>query len=209
MNKAEVMDWIGRTKLVPVVRADSAAEALRIADALVEGGIDVLEITMTVPGAIDTIREIAQRQGVLVGAGTVLGAQTAEACVEAGAQFIVSPALDVETVGACNGMGIAVAPGALTPTEVVAAHRAGGDVIKVFPCDALGGAAYLKSLKAPLPHIPLMPTGGATLATVGAFLSAGAVAVGVGSSLVDPRLSFEELVARARAFRTAVQNAGM
>lgn len=206
MNKTEVLDWIKRTRVVPVVRASSPESALAMAEALVQGGIDVLEITMTVPGAIEAIRELSKREDVLVGAGTVLDATTAEACVEAGAQFVVSPALDVETVRACNRMGVAIAPGALTPTEVVAAHRAGGDVIKVFPCDALGGAGYLRSLKAPLPHIPLMPTGGATLETIGDFLAAGAVAVGVGSALVDPKLPHEALVERARAFVTATRD---
>lgn len=206
MTKGEVLDWIKRTKIVPVVRAASAEEALRIVDGLLEGGIDVLEITMTVPGAVETIREVGKRKEALVGAGTVLDPATAEACVEAGARFVVSPALNVDTVKACNAAGIVVAPGALTPTEVVHAFQAGGDVIKVFPCDALGGASYLKSLKAPLPHIPLMPTGGVTLDTVGAFLSAGAVAVGVGSSLVDPTLAHDQLVERARAFRALVEN---
>lgn len=204
MTKAETLGWIERTKIVPVVRAASPEEAMRVVHALVEGGIDVLEITMTVPGAVETIREIAGRAGILVGAGTVLDPETAEVCIEAGARFIVSPALNVDTIRACNAAGIAVAPGALTPTEVVAAHQSGGDVIKVFPCDALGGASYLRSLKAPLPYIPLMPTGGATLETIGDFLKAGAVAVGVGSALVDPKLSYEALVDRARAFRQAV-----
>lgn len=204
MTKTEVLDWIRRTKLVPVVRADSSESAVRMASALVAGGLDVLEITMTVPGAVDTIRELAGRQGVLIGAGTVLDAATAERCIEAGARFVVSPALDVETVRLCGRLGVAVAPGALTPTEIVAAHRAGGDVVKVFPCDALGGAAYLRSLRAPLPDIPLMPTGGATLDTVGDYLAAGAVAVGVGSALVDPKLSPDALTERARAFGEAV-----
>ncbi|WP_437595998.1 bifunctional 4-hydroxy-2-oxoglutarate aldolase/2-dehydro-3-deoxy-phosphogluconate aldolase [Sorangium sp. So ce590] len=213
MNKQAVLGWIGRTRIVPVVRAGSADEALQAVEALLDGGIDVLEITMTVPGAVEVVREIAARHGdrALVGAGTVLDARTAEACVEAGARFVVSPALDEATVKACLAMNVVHAPGALTPTEVVAAHRAGGDVVKVFPCDALGGASYLKSLKAPLPHIPLMPTGGATLQNVGSFLAAGAVAVGVGSNLVDLKLLREgrrdELVARARAFREAVRPA--
>jgi 2-dehydro-3-deoxyphosphogluconate aldolase / (4S)-4-hydroxy-2-oxoglutarate aldolase len=203
MNKTEAFEWIKRTRIVPVVRAASSEEALRLANALVEGGIDVLEITMTVPGAIDTIRGLAQRKDVLVGAGTVLDPETAKACIDAGAQFVVSPALNVETVKTCNSANVLCAPGALTPTEVVAARDAGGDVVKVFPCDALGGAAYLKSLKAPLPHIALMPTGGVTLDTIHAFFAAGAVAVGAGSSLVDPKLSHTELVYRARAFLNA------
>lgn len=203
MNKTEVFDWIKRTRIVPVVRATSSEEAIRLANALVEGGIDVLEITMTVPGAIDTIRELAKRSSVLVGAGTVLDPETAKTCIDAGARFVVSPALNFETVKECNRAGILCAPGALTPTEVIAAYDSGGDVIKVFPCDALGGSAYLKSLKAPLPHISLMPTGGVTLDTIGEFFAAGAVAVGVGSSLVDSKLSHEALVDRARAFLAA------
>lgn len=206
MNKTEVLDWIRRSRIVPVVRAASPESAVAMADALVEGGIDVLEITMTVPGAIDAIRELAKRPGVLVGAGTVLDPQTAEACIEAGAQFVVSPALNVETIALCNRLGVAIAPGALTPTEIVAAYEAGGDVIKVFPCDALGGASYLKSLKGPLPHIPLMPTGGVTLETIASFFAAGAVAVGVGTALVDPKLPHEELVLRAQALRAALPN---
>jgi len=205
MDKREVLEWIGRTKVVPVVRAASAEAAIWVTDGLIEGGIDVVEITMTVPGAVETIRELAKREGVLVGAGTVLDPKTAEDCIAAGAQFIVSPALNLDTIALCNRLGVAVAPGALTPTEVVSAYNAGGDVIKIFPCDALGGATYLKSLRAPLPHIPLMPTGGATLETIGGFLAAGAVAVGVGSALVDPKLTHEELVVRARAFRDVVR----
>ncbi|MGK4005165.1 bifunctional 4-hydroxy-2-oxoglutarate aldolase/2-dehydro-3-deoxy-phosphogluconate aldolase [Sorangium sp. So ce1036] len=209
MNKGDVLAWIRRTRVVPIVRTSSAELAFRAVEALIEGGLDVLEITMTVPGAVEVVREISARHGdrALVGAGTVLDPATAEACVEAGARFIVSPALDEPTLRACLAMNVVHAPGALTPTEIVAAHRAGGDVIKVFPCDALGGAAYLKAVKAPLPHIPLMPTGGATLDNVGAFLAAGAEAVGVGTSLVDLGLlregRREELVARARAFREA------
>jgi 2-dehydro-3-deoxyphosphogluconate aldolase / (4S)-4-hydroxy-2-oxoglutarate aldolase len=126
--------------------------------------------------------------------------RTAQSCIQAGAKFIVAPALNVETVALCNRLGVLIAPGALTPTEIVAAHEAGGDVIKVFPCDALGGASYLRSLRAPLANIPLIPTGGVTLETVSDFLKAGAVAVGVGTALVDPKLSHEELVARAKAF---------
>lgn len=204
MNKSETLAWIKRTKVVPVVRAASVESAVAMADALVAGGIDVLEITMTVPGAIDAIHELSKKEGVLVGAGTVLDPETAERCIEAGARFVVSPALNPDTIRACNRLGVAVAPGALTPTEVVAAYQAGGDVVKVFPCDALGGASYLRSLKAPLPHIPLMPTGGATLETIADFLKAGAVAVGVGSALADPKLSREELIERARRFREAV-----
>lgn len=206
MNKAEVMAWIKRSKVVPVVRATSPESAVMLSTSLIAGGIDVLEITMTVPGAIETIRELSRLEGVLVGAGTVMDPNTAEACIEAGAQFVVSPSLNRETVAICNQRQIVVAPGALTPTEVVAAHDAGGDVVKVFPCDALGGATYLKSLKAPFPHIALMPTGGITLTTLKDFLAAGAVAVGVGSALVNPKLSQAELTELARKFSEVALN---
>lgn len=205
MKRDDVMAWLRRDRLVPVVRARSADEVRRIVEALLEGGISILEVTMTVPGAVGVIAQIAAQYGdrVLLGAGTVVDPETARACVDAGAVFIVSPALDVPTVEACREMEVLVSPGALTPTEVLTAHRAGADVVKIFPCDALGGASYLKSLKAPFPHIPLMPTGGVTLATIGEFLQAGAEAVGVGSALVDPKLSHSELVERARLFLAA------
>jgi len=204
------MEWIRKTRIVPVVRAASGEEALAAVEALLEGGIDVLEITMTVPGAIEVMKEVAQKYGhqALVGAGTVLDAPTAEACVAAGAKFIVSPTLDIPTVQACKEMGVIAAPGALTPGEVLAAWKAGADVVKIFPCDAVGGASYLKSLKAPFPQIPLMPTGGVTLENARTFLAAGAEAVGVGGNLVDVKLLREgrrdDLVERARAFCQAV-----
>ncbi|RYG29184.1 bifunctional 4-hydroxy-2-oxoglutarate aldolase/2-dehydro-3-deoxy-phosphogluconate aldolase [bacterium] len=205
MDKVGVLEWLRRSKIVPVVRASSPEDALQMVDALVEGGINVLEITMTIPSGIEVIRDLSTRPNLLVGAGTVLDAATAESCIEAGAKFVVSPALDVATVRFCNQASVLVAPGALTPTEILAAHKAGGDVIKVFPCDALGGAQYLRSLRAPLPHIPLMPTGGVTLATIRDFLSTGAIAVGIGSALADPKLSTGELVERARAFRDTAE----
>jgi len=206
MIKAECMARLKRSRIVPVIRASSPDEALRMIEALLAGGIDILEITMTVPNAVELIREVAEGFGsrALVGAGTVLDPETAEACIAAGAQFVVSPAFDTETVMICNKHGIVIAPGALTPSEIVCAFHAGGDIIKVFPCDALGGASYLRSLRAPLPHIPLMPTGGVTLETLPGFLAAGAVAVGVGTSLADPKISLTELTDRARAFRAAV-----
>ena len=210
MTKSEALDWIKRTKLVPVIRASSPEAGMNVVRALLQGGIDVLEITMTVPGAVDLIREVAAQFGgkALVGAGTVYDPETAAACIEAGAQFIVGPCTDIPTIKFCHEKGVLVAPGALTPTEVSAAWAAGADVIKIFPCDAAGGASYLKSLKAPFPHIPLMPTGGVTLANVNDFLNAGAVAVGVGNSLVDPQLivegRFGDLTERAKAFREAV-----
>jgi 2-dehydro-3-deoxyphosphogluconate aldolase / (4S)-4-hydroxy-2-oxoglutarate aldolase len=187
MNKAEVIKQIKDTGLIPVVRATSADEAMSAIDAIREGGVSVLEITMTVPGAVGVIEQLTKKYGsdVLVGAGTVLDAETARACMLSGAQFIVSPALNMETIECCRRYGVAVMPGALTPTEIVQAWTAGADLVKVFPAGALGGASYLKALKAPLPHIELVPTGGVSLKTAADFIKAGASALGVGADLVD------------------------
>ena len=187
MNKAEVIKQIKDVGLIPVVRATSADEAMRAIDAIREGGVSVLEITMTVPGAVGVIEQLTKKYGsdVLVGAGTVLDAETARACMLSGAQFIVSPALNMETIECCRRYGVAVMPGAMTPTEVVQAWTAGADLVKVFPAGALGGASYLKALKAPLPHIELVPTGGVSLKTAADFIKAGASALGVGADLVD------------------------
>ena len=187
MSKAETIKRIRDTGVIPVVRAQTADEAMRAIDAISEGGISVLEITMTVPGALKLIEQVASRYGkdALVGAGTVLDPETATACVSAGAQFVVSPALNVETIECCKRLGVAIMPGALTPTEVVQAWNAGADFVKVFPAGAVGGANYLKALKAPLPHVELVPTGGVTINTAGDFIRAGAAALGVGSDLVD------------------------
>ena len=187
MHKSEVMAKIREVGLVPVLRADSEEEALAIAYALEAGGVTVLEVTMTVPGALDAIRRLANEAGdrILVGAGTVLDPETARACMLAGAQFIVSPALNLKTIELCRRYDVAVFPGALTPTEIVTAWEAGADAVKVFPCSAVGGAKYLKAIKAPLPQIELIPTGGVSLATAAEFLEAGAIALGVGGDLVD------------------------
>ena len=189
MNKSEVLNKIRQICVVPVVRASSADEALRVVDAIREGGVPVLEITMTVPGAVQVIEEIVKRHGndVLVGAGTVLDPETARACILAGAQFVVSPALNLGTIEMCRRYSIGIMPGALTPTEVITAWQAGADVVKVFPCGAMGGASYLKSLKAPFPQVELIPTGGVSLKTAADFIAAGAMALGVGADLVDTK----------------------
>jgi len=173
--------------IVPVLRASSAEEAIAVADAIVAGGIDILEITMTVPGAVHVIADVVRRYGdrLLVGAGTVLDVTAARECMAAGARFIVAPIVDEPTIALCRHQDVAVLPGALTPTEVVRAWRAGADLVKVFPCSAVGGASYIKALKAPLPQILLVPTGGVTVATAGAYFAAGASAIGVGSDLCN------------------------
>jgi 2-dehydro-3-deoxyphosphogluconate aldolase/(4S)-4-hydroxy-2-oxoglutarate aldolase len=193
MDKTKIMQHMHELGLVPVLRASSAQEAITIADAIMAGGVNILEITMTVPGAIRVIEQLANHHGekLLLGAGTVLDPETARNCILAGAQFIVSPALDLRTIELCRRYSVPILPGALTPTEILAAWQAGADVVKVFPCSALGGAKYLKALQGPLPQIQLIPTGGVSLATAEEFLAAGAFALGVGSDLVDAKAARE------------------
>jgi 2-dehydro-3-deoxyphosphogluconate aldolase/(4S)-4-hydroxy-2-oxoglutarate aldolase len=213
MNKSEVIKRLIEIGVIPVVRASSSAEALEAVAAIKAGGVPIVEITMTVPGAVDVIKEVATKEGteVLVGAGTVLDAETARACILAGAEFIVSPALNLETIALCRRYSKVVAAGALTPTEVLTAWQAGADFVKIFPCDSLGGAKYLKSLKAPLPQIELIPTGGVSLITAADFIKAGASALGVGSDLVDVKALREGqanlITERARQFVEIVKTA--
>ncbi|PYU12874.1 MAG: 2-dehydro-3-deoxyphosphogluconate aldolase [Acidobacteria bacterium] len=213
MNKSEIMQHIAEIGVIPVVRAESADIALRAIDAIRAGGISVLEITMTVPGAIRIIEEVAQKLGskAIVGAGTVLDEVTARQCILAGAQFIVSPALNLHTISCCHRYGIVVIPGAMTPTEVVTASSAGADWVKVFPAGALGGPSYIKALKAPLPHIQLVPTGGVSLKTAADFILAGAIALGVGTDLVDTKALRDGedrlITQRARQFVEVVKEA--
>lgn len=192
MKKAAVLQKMQEIGLVPVLRADSVEKALALAEAIAAGGVTVLEITMTVPGAIQVMRRLAeQRPDILIGAGTVLDPETARACILEGAQFVVSPALNLKTVEMCQRYSIAALPGALTPTEIVTAWQAGADVVKVFPASAMGGAKYLSSLKAPLPQVEMIPTGGVSLATANDFLEAGAFALGVGADLVNTKAMAE------------------
>jgi 2-dehydro-3-deoxyphosphogluconate aldolase / (4S)-4-hydroxy-2-oxoglutarate aldolase len=185
-SKADVLRRIRSTGLVPVLRAHSEPEALALIDAIALGGVDVMEVTMTVPGAVRLLGRLTRdRPDLLLGAGTVLDPETARQCILEGAQFVVSPALNTKTIELCHRYSVAVLPGALTPTEIVAAWQAGADVIKVFPANAMGGAPYLRALKAPLPHVEMIPTGGVSLTTAADFLQAGAVALGVGADLVD------------------------
>ncbi len=205
-TKTEILAHIRELGLVPVIRATSADEAMRAIDAIKAGGIDVLEITMTVPGAVKVIEQVAERyqNDAIVGAGTVLDPETARACILAGARFVVSPALNLQTIELCRRYGVAVMPGALTPTEVITAWQAGADMVKVFPCSAMGGASYLKALKAPLPQVDLIPTGGVSLKTAADFLAAGASALGIGADLVDLAALREdkasEITERARQY---------
>ena len=213
MEKVWVLKRIEEVGIVPVVRATSSEEAVAVAEIIREGGIPIVEITMTVPGAITVIAELSKRYGdeVLVGAGTVLDPETARSCIAAGAQFIISPALNLQTIELCKLQRIAIFPGALTPTEVVTAWDAGADAIKVFPCSAVGGASYLRALKAPLPDVKLVPTGGVSLATAKDFIAAGAWALGVGADLVNTKAikagDRESVVAAARNYVAAVREA--
>jgi len=176
-----------RVGLIPVLRARNAGQAHAVVQAMIAGGVTVVEVTMTVPGALDVLRELKQEYGakLLLGSGTVTTAAEAQATIEAGAEFVVSPSLHPEVIAATGANGKVSIPGALTPTEVITAWRAGADYVKIFPCSAMGGASYLKSLLAPFPHIKLIPTGGVTLETAAGFLHAGARALGVGSDLVN------------------------
>jgi len=213
MEKSDVLQRIREMGIVPIVRVSSGDEAMAVIEAIRAGGINVLEITMTIPGAIKVIEQVVGRYGdeVLVGAGTVLDAETARTCILAGAQFVVSPALNPATIELCRRYSVTVCPGALTPTEVVTAWQAGADVVKIFPCSAMGGASYLKALKAPLPQIELIPTGGVSLQTAAEFINAGALALGVGSDLVDTKAiragQPEKVTNAARAYVVAVQAA--
>lgn len=194
MNVALSMDHTSQTVLhrirslgiVPVLRASSVNEALAVASAIAEGGVSILEITMTIPNALEVLRTLRRdRPDLLLGAGTVLDPETARHCILEGAAFIVSPSTNPGTIELCRRYSVPVLPGALTPTEVVAAWQAGADAIKLFPASAMGGASYLQALKGPLPQIELLPTGGVSLATAKGFLRAGALALGVGSDLVN------------------------
>src|ERR1700678_1365212 len=174
MKKTAVLNALREIGLVPVLRAQSVEQAMALADAIAAGGVTVLEVTMTVPGAIRVMGRLAkERPDILIGAGTVLDAETARACILEGAQFVVSPALNLKTIEMCHRSSIAVLPGALTPTEVVTAWEAGADVVKIFPASAMGGAKYLTALKGPLPQIEMIPTGGVMLGTAAEFLEAG------------------------------------
>jgi 2-dehydro-3-deoxyphosphogluconate aldolase / (4S)-4-hydroxy-2-oxoglutarate aldolase len=189
MDKQAVRERILQIGIVPVVRASSSAEAHTAAEAVSKGGIPIVEITMTVPGAVEVIRDLAKHSSpneLLVGAGTVLNPEQAQRCLDAGAQFLVSPGFNAKTVALAAAERRLIMAGALTPTEVIAAWEAGADFIKIFPAGNVGGPKYIKALKGPLPDVPLIPTGGVNLQTAAEFLEAGAAALGIGGELVHP-----------------------
>ena len=211
MTRQQVMRGILATGIVPVIRTRSAELALRAAAALREGGIDVLEVTMTVPDATRAIEALVKRLGsaAFIGAGSVLDGEMARRCLDAGAQFLVAPGFDPEVVRIGHAAGAAVMPGALTATEVLAARAAGADMVKIFPCSAVGGARYVRALRAPIPDVALLPTGGISLDSVADYFAAGASAIGVGGELVEEALlgagDDRKLVERARQFVAAVR----
>ena len=208
-----VLAAIVKIGIVPVVRTDSAEGAIQAIEAIYRGGIRCAEITMTVPGAIRALEKVADKFGdkILLGAGTVLDPETARACMLAGAEFFVTPSLNVATIEMAKRYSKVIMPGALTPTEVLAAWQAGADAVKIFPCSAVGGAKYIKALRAPFPHIEMVPTGGVSLETIGDFLRAGACAAGVGGELIDSANihagRYDVFEERARQFLDAVAKA--
>lgn len=212
-SKEKALGKIREVGLVPIVRAPSAEEALLAAEAIVAGNIGILEITMTVPNAIQVIEKVANKFGdkLLLGAGTILDTETGRAALLAGAEFIVTPALNLQVIELARRYSKPIMPGALTPTEVLTAWQAGADIVKIFPCGPVGGAKYIKALKGPFPQIELIPTGGVNLETTPDFIKAGAAAVAVGGELVDLKSlregKFDGITANARLYLEAVRAA--
>jgi 2-dehydro-3-deoxyphosphogluconate aldolase/(4S)-4-hydroxy-2-oxoglutarate aldolase len=190
MSKETILSAMLEIGIVPVVRTPSAETALAAIEAIYNGGIRAAEITMTVPNAVRALEKLADKFGdkIILGAGTVLDPETARICMLAGAQFFVTPALNLKTIEMAARYSKPICPGALTPTEVLAAWQAGADIVKIFPCDNVGGPKYIKALKGPFPQIEMIPTGGVNLNTAGDFLKAGACAVAVGGELVNAKL---------------------
>jgi len=213
MTRQQIAHTIQETGIIPVIRATSAEQARSAAEAVERGGIRVIEVTMTVPGAIRVMEKVAEQMGgqVLLGAGTVLDPETARAAILAGAQFLVAPSLNARGIEMAHRYSKVVVPGALTPTEVLSAWDAGADFVKVFPAGNVGGPRYIKALKAPFPHIELVPTGGVNLETATDFLLAGAAALGVGAELVDAKAlaagRLEVIEENARKFLACVRKA--
>jgi 2-dehydro-3-deoxyphosphogluconate aldolase / (4S)-4-hydroxy-2-oxoglutarate aldolase len=212
-KKHEVLASLRSSGVVAVIRTENPEDLVSVSRALADGGVKFVEITMTVPGALEIIRDaVAQLKGsdVYIGAGTVLDAQTARAAIIAGAQFVVGPGFDAEMIRVCNTYGVVVMPGAFTPTEIIQAWRAGADVVKVFPAN-IGGPDYLKTIKEPLPQVELLPTKGVDFDTAGAYIRAGAIAVGAGSTFVTKALlaakDYPRITENAKRFIQIVREA--
>lgn len=212
MNALQSLQKILSGGVIAIMRAPSAAQLLDAAKAIYEGGVDVIEVTMTTPGALSVVEQAVSQFGeqVLFGAGSVLDPETARLAILAGAQFVVSPALNLDTIEMCKRYSVPVIPGAYTPTEILTAWEHGADIVKVFPA-SVGGPAYIKAIKAPLPQVRLAAVGGVTVENTAQFFSAGIDVVGVGAELVNARLlesgAFDEITLRARAFRQEVEKA--
>lgn len=213
MEKREMLNKMIAEGLIPVIRVSSAQEAIDVADAVKEGGVSFIEITMSVQGAIDVIKELSKKyqDNIVLGAGTVLDPETGRAALLAGAQFIVSPTLNLELIQLAHRYSAIVIPGAMTPTEILTAWNAGADMVKVFPAAQLGGPEYLKALRGPLPQILLVPTGGVNLQNAGAFIKAGASALGAGGELVDKKAmkekKFHVITENTKDFLKAIKEA--
>ena len=213
MEKRDILNRMTAEGLIPVIRVSSAREAMEVADAIKAGGVSFIEITMSVPGAIDVIKELSQKykDDIILGAGTILDTETGRAALLAGAQFIVTPTLNLDLIQLAHRYSVPIVPGAMTPTEILTAWNAGADMVKVFPAAQLGGPEYIKALRGPLPHILYVPTGGVNLQNAGAFIKAGATALGAGGELVDKKAvaekKFNVITENARAFLKAIKEA--
>ena len=199
MSKADQLRHVLECGIVAVVRSPDSQQLVDVVRALADGGVTVAEITMTVPGALDVVKQVRSALGdrVLLGAGTILDPESARAAILAGAEYIVAPTLNFEVIRLCRRYDKLVMPGAFTPTEILAAWEAGADIVKVFPADVVG-PGFFKALKGPLPQVRVMPTGGVDLTTAAAFLEAGACCLGVGSQLVEPNAVAERNFTRIR-----------
>ena len=213
MHRNAILSSIIEIGVVPIIRTKTAESAIKSIEAVYRGGIRAAEITMTVPGALKALELLADKFGdqMILGAGTVLDPETCRACILAGAQFIVTPALKHSTIELARRYSKPIFPGALTPTEVLTAWEAGADAVKIFPASAMGGAKYIKALKGPLPQIDMVPTGGVNLETAADFLKAGASAVAVGSELIDDKTiqdgKYEVFEERARQYLEVIRKA--
>lgn len=205
-DKEKSMKLIYDTGLVPIIRVESDEIAFKVADAFLEAGVNIIEVTMSVPGAVDVVKKLVEQFGnkVLIGTGTVVDGKMAREVIEAGSHFIVSPNYSKDLIDIAHEFSKPIIPGALTPTEIYDAYSLGADAVKVFPCGNVGGASYLKAIRGPLPQIPLVPTGGVNLNTAGAMLEAGAFALGVGGAITDKKAiregKFEVITENVRKF---------
>ncbi|MGD9395748.1 MAG: bifunctional 4-hydroxy-2-oxoglutarate aldolase/2-dehydro-3-deoxy-phosphogluconate aldolase [Candidatus Thorarchaeota archaeon] len=210
-TKEKAMKLIYDTGLIPIIRVKSADIAFKVADAFLDGGVNIIEVTMSVPGAVDVVKQLVEKIGdkILIGTGTVVDGKMAEDVIQAGSHFIVSPNYSRDLIETTKRHSIPIIPGALTPTEIYDAYSMGADAVKVFPCGNIGGASYIKAIRGPLPQIPLVPTGGVNLETAGPLLEAGAYALGVGGAITDKKAimegKFEVITENVREFLNIVK----